>query len=192
MGDTARYGATGEPAFMRAAARFAYAAAILFALHLISYFIPALRDATLGTAPALAVLEAALAIAQHAVILPVVAALPAPRWARIAAYTWILGDIVSDVLQMGGSQQYLTLRLIVNVLAALWILAASWSAPRTLRIIGIFVALDLISYSLTAPLGAFAVLVSLPSLVLAPVWFWLVGRRLTELAQQSAVVAQQS
>ena len=39
---------------MRLAARFAYIAAVLFALRLATYFVPVLRDATLETAWALA------------------------------------------------------------------------------------------------------------------------------------------
>ena len=169
---------------MRPAARFAYAAAILFALHLATYFVPPLRDATLASAPALAVAVALLAIAQHAVVFPVAAALPAPVWARTAAYTWLIGDMVSDLMQMSGSpaSRYLVLRLAVNVLAAVWILAASWRAPVATRIIGIFVACDLVAYSLMASLDPRAFVLALPSLVLLPIWFALVGRRLTQTA----------
>jgi hypothetical protein len=170
---------------MRIAARFAYAAAILFAVHLVTYFIPAVRDATLANAPVLAVALAVVAIAQHAVVFPVAALLPAPGWARIAAYVWLIGDIISDVMQMAGSpvSQYLTLRLFVNVLAAVWMVAASWRAPTAMRIVGIFVAVDLVTYSLTATLSRLAFLVALPSLILAPLWFWLVARYLMALAE---------
>lgn len=170
---------------MRLAARFAYIAAILFAAHLFSYFVPAVRDSSLRASPAIAISLAVLAVAQHAVVFPVAAALPAPTWARSAAYAWLIGDIVSDLMQLAGSptSQYLTLRLFVNVLAAIWIIAASWSAPLAMRIIGIFVAVDLVSYSLTAPFSKMAFLVALPSLVFLPVWFALVARRLTALAE---------
>ncbi len=170
---------------MRLAARFAYIAAILFAAHLISYFIPVVRDATLRTSPAVAISLAVLAIAQHAVVFPVAAALPAPAWARSAAYAWLIGDIASDIMQLAGAptSQYLTLRLFVNVLAAIWIMVASWSAPLAMRIVGIFVAVDLVSYSLTAPFSTLAFLVAVPSLVFLPIWFALVARRLTAMAE---------
>lgn len=170
---------------MRLAARFAAIAALLFAAHLISYFVPVVRDATLRTSPAVAIALAALAIAQHAVVFPVAAALPAPAWTRSAAYAWLIGDIASDIMQLAGSpvSQYLTLRLFVNVLAAIWIMVTSWSAPLAMRIVGIFVAVDLISYSLTAPFSKLAFLVAVPSLVFLPIWFALVARRLTALAE---------
>jgi hypothetical protein len=165
---------------MRLAARFAYAAAVLFALHLATYFVPALRDATLTSAPALAITIAVLALAQHAVVFPVAAALPAPSWARMSAYVWLIGDMVSDLMQLGGTpvSRYLTLRLLVNLLAAVWLLAASWRAPLAMRIVGIFVACDLAAYSLSAPFDPSAFLLALPSLVLLPLWFALAGRRL--------------
>lgn len=169
---------------MRNATRFAYLAALLFAAHLATYFIPALRDATLASAPTLAIAVALLAIAQHAVVFPVAAALPAPNWARVSAYVWLLGDIISDLLQMTGAPvtSYLTLRLVVNLLAAVWIGAASWQAPRAMLIIGAFVAFDLAAYTFTAPFNARAFLLALPSLVLLPLWFALAGQRLAHLA----------
>ena len=177
---------------MRSAARFAYAAAMLFALHLATYFVPALRDATLAGAPALAIAVALLALAQHAVVFPVAAALPAPVWARTAAYTWLIGDMVSDLMQMSGSPatRYLVLRLAVNVLAAVWILVASWRAPVAMRVIGIFVACDLVAYSLTASLDPRAFLLALPSLVLLPIWFALAGRQLSRATAPAPMPAR--
>ncbi len=159
----------------------AYAAAVLFALHLATYFAPALRDATLGTVASLAVPLAVLAVAQHLVVFPVVAALPAPRWARVAAYVWLVFDMGTDLLQLGGTAKsvYLVIRLAVNVLAALWIASASWRARGGLRGIGLLVALDTVAYSCVGLFFAWAFVVTLPSLILLPVWFALVGRSLT-------------
>jgi len=64
------------------------------------------------------------------------------------------------------------------VLAALWIAAASWRMQGATRIIGLFVAVDTALYSALAPFSPLAFVVTLPSLVLLPVWFWLVGRLL--------------
>ena len=171
---------------MRIAARFAYIAVVLFAAHFATYFVPALRDATFATAPALALGVAALAIAEHGVVFPVASALPAPGWARVSAYVWLIGDMISDLMQLAGSpvSQYLALRLLVNVLAAVWFIAASWRAPLAMRIIGIFIGCDLVAYSLTAPFDSGAFVISLPSLVLVPVWFWLAGRLLTGLSER--------
>ena len=173
----------------RTAARFAFIAVVLFAAHFFTYFVPALSHATFATAPALAIGVAVLALAQHGVVFPVASALPAPGWARNAAYVWLIGDMISDGMQLAGSPvgQYLSLRLFVNVLAALWIIAASWRAPLAMRIIGIFIAWDLVAYSLTALFNPNAFIISLPSLVLVPVWFALVGRLLMQLAEQATV-----
>lgn len=173
---------------MRIAARCAYLAVVLFAAHFVTYFIPALKDATFATAAVPALIVAILALAQHGVVFPVVAMLPAPGWARTSAFIWLIGDMVSDLMQLAGSpvQQYLALRLIVNVLAALWFVASSWRAPMAMRIIGIFVGWDLVAYSLTAPFNSRAFLISLPSLILVPVWFALVGRLLSALARKAA------
>jgi hypothetical protein len=166
----------------------AYAAAVLFAIHLASYFVPAVRDATLAGAAGIAVPLAALAVAQHLVVFPVVAALPAPRWARAAAYVWLVVDMATDLLQLAGAPKsiYLALRLGVNLLAALWIAAASWRAPGATRGIGLLVALDFAAYSLVAAFSPLAFVVTLPSLILLPAWFALAGRRLAHPPQRPA------
>lgn len=158
----------------------AIAAAILFALHLFSYFVPALRDATLQTLAVPAVALAVLAVVQHLVVFPVAATLPAPRWAVFAAYIWLVVDMLTDVAQLGGAPKsaYLPVRLAVNVLAALWIASASFRQRATFRILGVVIAVDLILYSAFGLLSPAAFLITLPSLVLLPVWFWLVGRML--------------
>lgn len=158
----------------------AYSAAILFALHLATYFVPSIRDATLSRAALLAGLLAVLALAQHLVVFPIVAALPAPRWAKMAGYTWLVVDMGTDLLQLGGASKsiYLVVRLVINLVAALWIATASWHATGAIRGIGVFVALDFACYSFLILLSPLAFLVALPSLVLLPVWFLLSGRRL--------------
>ena len=177
---------------MRTAARLAYIAVILFAAHFVTYFVPALRDASFGAGTGAALFVALLALAQHGVVFPVVAALPAPGWARTSAYVWLVGDMISDLMQLFGAptSQYLTLRLIVNVLAAVWFLVSSWRAPLAMRFVGIFVGCDLVAYSLTAPFDPRAFVLSLPSLILVPVWFVLVGRLLMALGEQAATMAE--
>jgi hypothetical protein len=83
----------------------AYGAGVLFALHLATYFVPSIRDATLSTAAGVAVALAVLAVAQHLIVFPVVAALPAPRWAQVAGYTWLVVDMGTDLLQLGGASK---------------------------------------------------------------------------------------
>ncbi|WP_334173744.1 hypothetical protein [Sinomonas sp.] len=163
-----------------AAEQAAWAAAALFGLHLVTYFVPSIRGATLATGSVVAAPLAVLAVAQHLVVFPVVAALPAPRWSRAAAYTWLPLDMLTDLAQLVGAPQslYLPVRLAVNILAAAWIASASWTAPGTVRGIGLFVALDTAAYSCLGLFFPWAFLIALPSLILLPVWFGLMARRL--------------
>lgn len=176
-----------------AASLFAYAAAALFAVHLATYFVPAIRDVTLATSTALAVSLAVLAVAQHLVVFPVVGALPAPWWARGTAYTWLALDMGTDLLQLGGAPKslYLVIRLSVNLLAALWIASASWRAPGGgMRWLGVFVAADFACYSFVGLLAPLAFLIALPSLVLLPLWFVLAGRHVARMSRLAATPAQ--
>lgn len=191
--------AAGSPARATAtsprpsAALFAYGAAALFAAHLTTYFVPAIRDATLAQSAALAAALALLAVAQHLVVFPVVAALPAPRWAQLAGYTWLVVDMGTDLLQLGGAPKslYLVLRLAINLVAALWIAAASLRACGATRALGVFVAVDFACYSFVALLSPLAFVVALPSLLLLPLWFVLVGRRLALMSRSADYAAHQ-
>jgi hypothetical protein len=175
-----------------AATLFAYAAAALFAAHLATYFVPAIRDVTLTTSTTVAISLAVLAVAQHLVVFPVVGALPAPSWARAAAYVWLVLDMGTDLLQLGGAPKslYLVIRLGVNLLAALWIASASWRARGGMRWLGVFVAADFACYSLVGLLSPLAFLIALPSLVLLPLWFVLAGRRIARMSLLAAPNAQ--
>ncbi len=162
----------------------AYAAAFLFAIHLVTYLIAPIRDATPTSSPIVAELLALLGVAEHLVLFPVVAALPAPRWARAAGYGWLVIDMATDIMQLNGAAKltYLSLRYGGHIAAALWIVAASWRTKRALRFTGCFVALDLVVYSFIAYVP-FAFIVLLPSLILLPLWFWLVGNLLAYIDQ---------
>jgi hypothetical protein len=145
--------------------------------------VPSVRDATFDQAAALVIALAVVAIAQHLVVLPVVAALPAPQWARLAGYGWLIVDMGTDLAQLAGTPKstYLTARFIINLVAALWIAAASWRGRGAFRGVGLFVAADFACYSFLAFLSPKAFVVVLPSLVLLPAWFVLAGQRLAQL-----------
>ncbi|HEV7126880.1 MAG TPA: hypothetical protein VGN32_05500 [Ktedonobacterales bacterium] len=155
---------------------------MLFALHLATYFVASVRDATIASSLAIAVALAVLAVAQHLVVFPVVAAFSAPTWSKLAAYVWLVVDTATDLMQLADTPKslYLPIRLAVNVLAALWIAAASWRASGATRVIGFIVAIDTALYSAVALLSPLAFVVTLPALVLLPLWFLLVGRRLAQ------------
>lgn len=158
----------------------AYIVAILFVIRLPTFFIPAIRDATPTSSIFLDELNGLLGVAPHLLLFPVVAALPAPRWAKAAGYGWLAIDISTDIMGLNGVPPltYLSLRYGGHISAALWIASASWQAKGATRVVGWLLAFDLAIYSFIAFLPlTFVVL--LPSLVLLPLWFVLVGRLLS-------------
>ncbi len=159
----------------------AYAVAILFALRLPTFFIPGMRDATALTAPLLGVLNAMLGIAPHLLLFVVVAVLPAPQWAKAAGYGWLVIDMATDIMALDGVAQLtaFSLKYGGHLSAALWIATSAWRAGGAMRIVGLLLALDLASYSF---ISSFApVWPLLPSIVLLPLWFVLVGHCLGRL-----------
>lgn len=168
----------------------AYGAALLFAIHLITYFIPSIRDVTTSSSVLGAEALALLAVAEHLILFPVITALPAPKWARAAGYGWLVLDIATDIMQLNGAVKvtYLSLRYGANIAAAIWIASASWQARSAMRVIGILVALDLAVYSFIAFIP-FTFLVLIPSLILLPLWLVLVGRFLaSEVKRDSQLI----
>lgn len=161
----------------------AYGAALLFAIHLITYFIPAVRDVTSSSSLFGAEALALLAVAEHLILFPVVAALPAPGWARAVGYGWLVLDIATDIMQLNGVAQltYLSLRYGANIAAALWLASAGWQGKGALRVIGVIVAIDLTIYSFIAFIPL-TFLMLIPSLILLPLWFIFAGRSLTRQA----------
>src|SRR6266567_220686 len=79
--------------------------AILFAIRLPTFFISVIRDATPSSSLFLDELNGLLAVAPHLLLFPVVAALPAPRWAKAAGYGWLVIDISTDIMGLNGVPQ---------------------------------------------------------------------------------------
>jgi hypothetical protein len=161
-------------------AKLAYIVAAIFTIHLITYLIPGIRDATPTSSAIVAELIGIVGVAEHLLLFPIVAALPAPRWARAAGYGWLVIDMATDIMQLNGVDKsiYLSLRYGGHISASLWIASASWQAKGTIRIVGWLLALDLFIYSFIAFIP-FTFVVLFPSLVLLPVWFVLAGRFFT-------------
>jgi hypothetical protein len=162
---------------MRFASRAAYGAAVLFAVSLARFFF--LPHLGLG-ADSLVAAElngGLLPVAAHLILFPVVAALPAPPWARAAGYGWLVIDITTDIMALQGVTDtvYLPMRYGGHISAALWIAVASWQAKGVTRIVGLLLALILGGYSFI-PHGPIGILI--PSGLLLPLWFALLGRLL--------------
>lgn len=157
----------------------AYGVAALFAVRLPSfYFLP-------QSSTSLIVREgsALLGIAPHLLLFAIVAALPAPVWAKSAGYGWLAIDMTTDIMALNGvaDATFLSMRYGGHIAAALWIATASWQAKGATRGVGLLLALDLGVYSFIAPFVSFVAL--LPSIVLLPAWFVLVARAIGHEAE---------
>ncbi len=162
----------------RSSSTIAYIAALLFSIRFIFFFLPFLpfiphgiaglvQDGTLG--------GALLGNTEHLVLFPIVAALPAPNWAKGAGYGWLVVDMATDIMALHGVPPlvFLSLRYGGHISSALWVAWASWQAKGAIRIIGIIYAIILAAYSYI-PGASFVIL--LPTAVLFPAWLILVGR----------------
>src|SRR6266566_2165155 len=98
-------------------APIAYAAAAMFVALFVTY----------GIAPT-SPLVSLFGVAAHLLLFPVVAGLAAPSWAKAAGYGWLVVDIVSNVVSLAGIGDASTsaVRFGGHVVAALWIVSASW------------------------------------------------------------------
>lgn len=87
------------------AALLAFVAEALFSIRFLFFFLPFLsflphsianlvQDGTL--------LGALLGNAEHVVLFPIIASLPAPRWARSAGYGWLVVDMATDIMALQG------------------------------------------------------------------------------------------
>lgn len=171
-----------SPGALRGAVVAAYVAAVIFFVHISLYFVPsvpALRHTISGTL-AFAEADAMLGVLEHLLLFPVIAALPAPIWAKQAGYGWLVIDMATDIMQLNGAPVvvFLTLRYGAHIASALWAAAASWQMRGALRVVGLLYAADLVIFSFVA-FVRLSFVILLPSLVLLPVWLILVGRLLT-------------
>ena len=154
--------------------QLAYGAAILFILGLSRFFVAYLTPLQVGDGTLPGTL---LSLSEHLILFPIIAALPAPQWAKSAGWGWLTIDMSTDIMALNGvpPATYLALRYGGHISSALWVAAASWQGKGALRWIGWLYALNLASYSfLAAYKGSFVIL--FPSLVLLPLWLVLIGR----------------
>ena len=119
-----------------------------------------------------------IAVAFHLLLLPVIANLAAPDWAKAAGYGWIVVDIACSIMTLNGVANSVTtaLRYGGHVPAAVWIAAAAWNAGGAARYVGVALAVCLGGYSFLAPWVPFVGFV--PAIVLMIAWLPLVGRHL--------------
>ncbi|WP_157507081.1 hypothetical protein [Ktedonobacter racemifer] len=175
----------------RVVGRVAYISAGLWIVRLLAFFVPALRDASPSGAPLLSELFCVLGIATHMTLLPVVDALPGPRWGKAAGYGWIAIDMATEIMQLNGVPHatYIALKYGGHISAAVWFATASWRQKGTMRVVGLLLALVLGGYSFVAPFDPTHFIGLLPSLVLIPTWIILAGREITRERRVKADVA---
>lgn len=157
----------------------AYAASIVFAVSLLRfYFIPKL-GLTANSVLSLELNGGLLPVVAHLLLLPVILALPAPKWAKAVGYGWVMVDIVTDIMALNGLSDslYLPIRYGGHIGAAVWILSSSFAAKGWMRIIGIVLGLLLGGFSFI-PHGSYLIL--LPTGFLLPIWFYLSGKHLAK------------
>jgi hypothetical protein len=155
------------------AARAAYAGAVLFVV-LIVYSLLGIDQPSTPLFIAMGVVGAA----SHLVLLPVVAAMPAPEWARAAGYGWLVIDTMLSVASVNGLDPNLAgmLRLGGHASSALWMATVAQQSRGAVRAIGWPLAAVLMFHAVGA--RWIPTWVSFPPFVTIPVWLVFIGRSL--------------
>jgi hypothetical protein len=75
----------------------------------------------------------------HLALAPVVQALPAPEFVRIAGYVWIFCDALIDVASINSMEEreIWALRMGVHIPASIWIIGASLQMPALPLAVGV-------------------------------------------------------
>jgi hypothetical protein len=164
------------------ASRCAYLAVLLFIVGiLMASMLGPLMNFT--PPPSIQVTVVSLAFsAFHLSLIPVVAALPSPEWARATGYAWIAIDNV--LVFMGffgvGAEVIVPARWGVHLACATWMFGASASGSGGVKTVGYLAAAALVVVSYVGPfIGTANVQPSLgPAALLLIIWLVLVGREL--------------
>jgi len=154
------------------AARAAYAGAAMFVVLLVLF-------SMLGAGPPSTPMLIGMGVigaAAHLVLMPVVAAMPAPQWARAAGYGWLVIDTMLNVASVNGLDPGIAgaLRLGGHASSALWMATAAHNSTGAVRAIGWPLAVVLMIHAFAAPWAPAWVV--FPPFVTIPVWLVLVGR----------------
>ena len=161
---------------------FAYAAAAFFVTGMALAISQAPPMTFSGPPPAMSVIVALAFTFFHLSLLPVVAAMDAPGWAKGSGYAWIAMDNVIVFMGYFGVAENLVIpmRLGIHLACGTWIIGASLAAVGAERLIGSLAALALVAVSFAGPfIGAEHVGPALgPSGLLLVTWLLMVGTRL--------------
>lgn len=162
------------------ASKFAYIAAAFFLAGMVVIFTMGL-PAFEGTPPLPINLFTAFGLIFHLAMLPVIAALPAPSWARASGFTWVVVDNMLILLSFygGGADIVPPLRMGVHLATATWIFGASMAHEGAFRWVGFLTMVAMAGVSLVGPfLGDAVTQASGPGALLLIIWIVLVGNQL--------------
>src|SRR3990172_1320637 len=162
------------------ASKFAYASAVFFALGMIIAIGMGLPEFD-GVPPLSVILFTLFGLIFHLAMLPVIAALPAPSWAKASGFTWVVVDNMLVLLSFynAGTELILPLRMGVHLATSTWIFGASMAHTGALRWVGFLVVIAMAGVSLIGPfLGNAIVQASGLGALLLIIWIVMVGNQL--------------
>src|SRR5262249_23715817 len=109
------------------ASKWAYAAAGLFVVAMAMLLMQPPPATFTGAPPAIVIMVSAGFVIFHLSLLPVIAAMPAPEWARGSAYVWVVVDnVIVFMSYFGAGADLVTpMRMGVHLAAATWLVGAS-------------------------------------------------------------------
>ena len=166
---------------MKGSSLCAYTGAALFVVLIVLFsMLGASQPST-----ALLIAMGAIGAAAHLVLLPVVAAMPAPEWARAAGYGWLVIDTMLNVAAVNGLDPNLAgaLRLGGHASSALWMATAAQHSRGAVRAIGWPLAAVLMFHAFAARwVPAWVIF---PPFVTIPIWLVCIGRSLPRTSDQA-------
>ena len=164
------------------ASKCAYTAASLFVAAMAMLITQQPPAAFSGAPPAIVIAISAGFTLFHLSLLPVIAALPAPEWARGSGYAWVVVDNVIVFMSYFGVGADLgtPMRMGVHVAAATWLVGAGGAASGGFRWVGWAGAFAFVVVSTIAPIVGSAQANQMlgPAGVLLVTWLVMAGGRL--------------
>ena len=167
----------------KTASKFAYIGAIFFIVSLIVLISTGSLDAFEGSPPMGVTLFSLFGVIFHLAMLPVIAALPSPSWAKASGFAWVVTENMLVMLSFSGHESDINLPLRWGVFIALstWVFGASWGQEGVFRWVGLLVAVALVGASLGGPFaGEAAEKLIVPSGPFLIAWIIMAGARLAK------------
>lgn len=173
------------------AAKCAYAAAGLFVVAMAMLIMRPPPAAFTGAPPAIVIVVSAGFTLFHLSLLPVIAAMPAPEWARGSGYGWVVVDnVIVFMSYFGvGAELVTPMRMGVHLAAATWLVGASGAASGAFRWVGWAGAFAFVAVSAIGPIVGSAMANQMlgPAGALLVTWLVMAGGRLGRAVTASSM-----